>query len=87
MNKSELIDLIAETSSMTKADSKKALEATIDAITAAIKKGEDVSLIGFGSFSVKTVAAHEGVNPFTKEKMQIPEKKQVKFKAAKGLAD
>lgn len=82
MNKTELINQIAETSGLSKADSKKALEATLDAITAAIKADDKVALVGFGTFSTSVRPARQGINPRTKETIQIDAKKVVKFKAA-----
>lgn len=87
MNKTELIDKIAEGSGLTKTDSKRALEAAVSAIQAALVAGDKVSLVGFGTFSVSERPAHEGINPATKEKIQIAAKKLVKFKAGAELAD
>ena len=87
MNKTELIDKIAEGSGLTKTDSKKALEAAVSAIQAALVAGDKVSLVGFGTFSVSERPAHQGINPATKEKIQIAAKKLVKFKAGAELAD
>lgn len=87
MNKTELIDKIAEGSGLTKTDSKKALEAAVSAIQTALVAGDKVSLVGFGTFSVSERPAHEGINPATKEKIQIAAKKLVKFKAGAELAD
>lgn len=87
MNKSELIDKIAAGSGLTKADSKKALEATVAAIKESLAAGEKVALVGFGTFSVSERSAREGVNPSTKEKIQIAAKKVAKFKAGAELAD
>ena len=87
MNKTELIDKIAEGSGLTKTDSKKALEAAVSAIQAALVAGDKVSLVGFGTFSVSERPAHEGINPATKEKIQIAAKKLVRFKAGAELAD
>lgn len=87
MNKTELIDKIAEGSGLTKTDSKKALKAAVSAIQAALVAGDKVSLVGFGTFSVSERPAHEGINPATKEKIQIAAKKLVKFKAGAELAD
>lgn len=86
MNKTELINQIAENSGLSKADSKKALEATLDAITAAIKADDKVALVGFGTFSTSVRPARQGINPKTKEAIQIDAKKVVKFKAATTLA-
>ena len=85
MNKTELIEKIAANTQLTKADSKKALEATLDAISAALAAGDKISLIGFGTFSVTDRPAHEGINPSTKQKIKIAAKKVVKFKAASNL--
>ena len=85
MNKTELIEKIAATAGLTKADSKKALEATLTAVKDALAAGEKVSLIGFGTFSVNERPAREGINPRTKEKVQIAAKKVAKFKAGAEL--
>ena len=85
MNKTELIEKIAATAGLTKADSKKALEATLTAVKDALAAGEKVSLIGFGTFSVNERPAREGINPRTKEKVQIAAKKVAKFKAGADL--
>ena len=71
MNKSELIDAIAAASDISKADAGRALDATLDAVTGALKKGDSVSLVGFGTFSVKQRAAREGRNPQTGETIKI----------------
>jgi Bacterial nucleoid DNA-binding protein len=86
MNKTELISKIAEKAGLTKADSKKALDATIDAIKAALKKGDKVQLIGFGTFAVTKKPARQGINPATKQKIKIAAKKVAKFKAGAELA-
>jgi len=86
MNKTDLIEKIAAGAGLTKADSKKALDATMDAIKAALKKGDKVQLIGFGTFSVTKRPAREGINPATKAKIKIPAKKVAKFKAGADLA-
>lgn len=85
MNKTELIEKIAANAGLTKADSKKALEATLTAVKDALAAGEKVSLIGFGTFSVNERPAREGINPRTKEKVQIAAKKVAKFKAGAEL--
>ncbi|MCH5247959.1 MAG: HU family DNA-binding protein [Muribaculaceae bacterium] len=87
MNKTELISAIAEKSGLTKTQAKDALEATINAISGALEKGDKIALIGFGTFSVSEKAARTGVNPATKAKINIPAKKVVKFKAGSELAD
>lgn len=84
MNKSELIEKIAETG-LTKADAKKALDATLAAIKEAVAAGDKVALVGFGTFSVNERPAREGKNPRTGEKIQIEAKKVVKFKAGAEL--
>ena len=87
MNKSELIDKIAAGAGLTKADAKKALDATTAAIKEALVAGEKVQLIGFGTFSVNERPAREGIHPATKEKIQIAAKKVAKFKAGAELAE
>ncbi|AKS41640.1 HU family DNA-binding protein [Wenzhouxiangella marina] len=87
MNKTELIDSIADGAGLTKADAQRALEATIDSITAALKKGDSVSLVGFGTFSVKERAARTGRNPATGETIKIKASKNPSFKAGKGFKD
>ena len=87
MNKTELIEKIAEKSGLTKVDSKKALEAALDSIKEALAADDKVALIGFGTFSVVTRAARQGMNPSKKEKIQIPEKKVAMFKAGAELSE
>ena len=87
MNKTELIEKIAVAADLSKGDAKKALEATIEAIKNALVEGDKVQLIGFGTFSVNERPAREGINPATKEKIQIAAKKVAKFKAGAELAD
>ncbi len=87
MNKTELIDQIAISAGLTKVDSKKAVDAAIAAITEALKKGDKVQLVGFGTFAVTEKPAREGINPATKQKIQIAAKKVAKFKAGAELAD
>ena len=86
MNKGELIDAIASQSKLTKADSGRALDATIETIEKALKKGDRVALVGFGSFTVTKRAARMGRNPQTGKEIKIPAKKVVKFKAGADLA-
>ena len=86
MNKSELVSAIAAGAGLSKVDAKKALEATLEAITNAVKAGDKVALLGFGTFSVNERPAREGINPATKQKIQIAAKKVVKFKAGAELA-
>ena len=87
MNKTELIDKIAAGAEITKADAKKALDATVAAIKDALIAGDKVSLIGFGTFSVSERPAREGINPATKQKIQIAAKKVAKFKDGAELAE
>ncbi len=86
MNKSELVDAIATTARVTKSDAQRALDATIDTITKALKKGDKVSLVGFGSFSVAKRVARVGRNPQTGKAIKIAAKKVAKFKAGIDLA-
>lgn len=87
MNKTELIEKIAVGAEISKADAKKALEATVEAIKNALVEGDKIQLIGFGTFSVSERPAREGINPATKEKITIAAKKVAKFKAGAELAD
>ena len=87
MNKAQLIDAIAEKVGLTKADSKKALEAFVETVGEALKGGDKVALIGFGSFSVSERSARSGRNPQTGKTITIPAKKVVKFKAGAELAE
>ncbi len=87
MNKSDLIDAIAESAGLSKADAGRALDAAVDAITGALKKGQSVSLVGFGTFSVRDRAARTGRNPRTGETIQIAASKNPAFKAGKALKD
>ena len=85
MNKSDLINAIAEKSGLTKADSKAALEAAVEAISAALAAGEKVALVGFGTFAVSERPERQGINPATKETITIAAKKVAKFKAGSDL--
>lgn len=87
MNKAELVDAIAEGSGISKADSKRALDAFIDATANALKAGDRVSLVGFGSFSVSERAERKGRNPQTGAEITIAAKKVVKFKAGTELSE
>ncbi|MDK2978702.1 MAG: DNA-binding protein HU-beta [Bacteroidales bacterium] len=87
MNKAELIDAIANGADLTKADAKKALDAFIKSTTGALKKGDRVALVGFGSFSVAKRNARTGRNPQTGKPITIKAKNVVKFKAGSDLAD
>ena len=86
MNKAELIDAIASKAGLTKIDAKKALEAYVDATSKALKKGDRVALVGFGSFSVSKRAARTGRNPQTGKAIKIAAKKVVRFKAGADLS-
>ncbi len=87
MNKSELVSAIAEEAGLTKADAAKALDATLSVITKALSDGEQVALIGFGTFKVGERAARTGRNPQTGATMQIPAAKVPKFTAGKALKE
>ena len=87
MNKQDLISAVAEGSGLSKADATKAVESVFDAITGALKKGDEVRLVGFGTFSVSKRKASTGRNPRTGEPMTIKASSQPKFKAGKGLKD
>lgn len=86
MNKADLINAIAGKSGLSKADSKKALDAVVDSISEALVAGDKVSLVGFGTFSVSERAARQGINPATKQAIKINAKKVAKFKAGAELA-
>ena len=85
MNKTDLVNAIAATG-LSKADSKQALDAVIDAISGALKEGDKVAILGFGTFAVTERPARTGITPATKEKIQIEAKKVIKFKAGAELA-
>ncbi len=85
MNKAELVAAIAAEAGLSKAAAQKALEAGVNAIAGALKKGDNVQLIGFGTFAVAERAARTGVNPANGQKIAIPAKKAVKFKASKAI--
>ena len=87
MTKADLVNSIAEKAGLSKADAEKALKAFTDAVTDALKAGEKVSLVGFGTFSVGERAARQGQNPQTGAKIDIPAAKVPKFKAGKALKD
>lgn len=87
MNKSELIDAIAESADLSKAAAGRALDGAIDAISGALKSGDQVTLVGFGTFSVKERAAREGRNPQTGATIQIKASKSPAFKAGKTFKD
>jgi len=87
VNKSELIDAIAEKADLPKAAAGRALDATLEAITGSLKSGDSVALVGFGTFSVKDRAARTGRNPQTGAEIQIAAAKVPSFKAGKALKD
>ena len=87
MNKSELIEAIAKDAGMTKADASRGLEAGLKAITKALKKGDTVSIVGFGTYSVRKRKARTGRNPRTGETIKIKASKVPSFKAGKALKD
>ena len=86
MNKAELIEAMASDAKLSKADAKKALDAFVTSTTKALKKGDRVALVGFGSFSVNQRAARKGRNPQTGKEINIKAKKVVKFKAGAELS-
>lgn len=86
MNKTELIDAIAEKSGLSKVDSKKALDALIESVAGELKSGGKIALVGFGTFSVTERSARKGINPRTKAAIKIPAKKVVKFKPGADLS-
>ncbi len=87
MNKNELIEAVASSTGLAKTDSGKAVDAIVASITKALKSGDDVRLVGFGTFSVADRKATTGRNPRTGEAIQIKASKQPKFKAGKVLKD
>ncbi len=87
MNKQDLISAVAEASSLTKTDAGKAVESVFESISGALQKGDEVRLVGFGTFSVSKRKASTGRNPRTGEAMTIKASSQPKFKAGKGLKD
>lgn len=86
MNKAELIEAIAADSGLSKADAKRALDSLINTTTGALKKGDRVALVGFGSFSISKREARKGRNPQTGKEIKIPAKNVVKFKAGADLS-
>jgi DNA-binding protein HU-beta len=85
MNKSELVAAVAAKAGLSKVDAKKAVDAVVASVTEALKAGDKVALVGFGTFSVAERAARQGINPATKAKITIPAKKTAKFKAGAEL--
>lgn len=86
MNKSDLIQAMAAQSGLSKTDAKKALDAFISSVTKALKEEDKVTLVGFGTFSVSERAGRTGINPATKQPLEIPAKKVVKFKPGAELS-
>ncbi|MEX0729224.1 MAG: HU family DNA-binding protein [Aquisalimonadaceae bacterium] len=87
MNKSELIEAVAQSADLSKASATKAVDAVVEAVTKALKENDTVSLVGFGTFSVRERAARSGRNPRTGETIRIPSSKVPGFKAGKALKD
>ena len=87
MNKNELIDAVATSTELKKSEATKAVDAVFDTIAGALEKGDEVRLVGFGTFSVAERAASEGRNPRTGEKISIAASRQAKFKPGKTLKD
>ena len=87
MNKTELVAAVAAKAELSKKDAEAAVNAVFDSVKDALAEGDKVSLIGFGTFSVKTRAARTGLNPRTKETIEIPEAKVPSFKAGSALKD
>ena len=87
MNRNELVDAVSGKTDMRKSEASKAVDAVFEAIEDALKDGDEVRLVGFGTFSVASRAASEGRNPRTGEKIKIAASKQAKFKPGKGLRD
>ena len=87
MNKAELIDAIAESADLSKASAARALDAALDALTKALKRGDSITLVGFGTFSVRKRAARMGRNPRTGETIKIKASKVPGFKSGKALKD
>ncbi|MCM1110615.1 MAG: HU family DNA-binding protein [Clostridium sp.] len=87
MNKTELINAVAEKANLTKADARAAVDATIESVIAALEAGDKVAILGFGTFSVVEKGERTGLNPRTKEQITIAARKNVKFKAGSEFAD
>lgn len=86
MNKMELVAAMAAKAEMPKKEAQRALDAAMEAIIEAVKKGENVQLIGFGTFNVVEKPEHKGINPATKQQIMIPARKVVRFKAGAKMA-
>jgi len=87
MNKSEFVDAVAVKAEMSKADAAVAVDAVLDAVTDALKDGQQVTLVGFGTFQVKRREARQGHNPQTREPISIPASNVPSFKAGKALKE
>ena len=87
MNKTELVNAIAEKAEISKADARKALDAFVSTVTDALKEGDKIALVGFGTFAVSEKAARKGVNPATGATIEIAAKKVAKFKPGAELAE
>lgn len=87
MNKNELVASVAEKAEISKKDAEAAVKAVTEAITEALAEGDKVALVGFGTFSVKERAARTGINPRTKETIEIPATKSPSFKAGSALKE
>ncbi|MBQ8736266.1 MAG: HU family DNA-binding protein [Bacteroidaceae bacterium] len=87
MNKNELVSAVAAKSGLSKVDAKKAVDGVVEAISEALKAGDSIALVGFGTFSVAERAERQGINPATKQTITIPAKKTVKFKGGAALND
>lgn len=87
MNKTDLVNAVAEKTGLTKKDAEKAVAAVLDSITETLKGGDKVQLVGFGTFEVRNRAAKQGHNPRTGEPMTVPASKLPAFKAGKALKD
>jgi DNA-binding protein HU-beta len=87
VNKNDLVESVAKAAGLSKADAAKAVDSVLDQITGSLAKGDEVRLVGFGTFSVANRAASQGRNPRTGETINIPASKQPKFKAGKALKD
>ena len=87
MNKADLVSMIAAKSNLTKKDSESALNAFVETVQTALKNGEKIQLVGFGTFEVRQRSARNGVNPRTKQSIKIPASKAPVFKAGKALKD
>ena len=87
MNKTELVEAVADSADLSKASAAKAVDATLDVITSALQKGDNITLIGFGTFEVRKREARKGRNPRTGKEIDIPESNMPAFRAGKALKD